>query len=376
MVTNRYAPSIGGVQTYARRLAESLVATGVDVEVYTHRLDLEQPSQELTATGVTIHRFAPVVRHEHAMFSPALVKALHSRRSGGDVLHLHSVHDPITPAAAAVWKGPVVLSPHFHGTSQGAFRRALHIGYRRTVRRLASRADVTCCNSSAEAALLAERTGLDRSRILVIPSGIDVALLCDAPVAAKSATTRVVVAGRLVAYKRVDRIIEAMRGLVATHDLVVVGDGPELPRLRRLAIECGVSDIVEFVGSVSDAEVRSHLAAADVVCTASTLESQGIVPLEGLTVGAGVVLSDIPAHREIYERFSDRSALFGPDDASTDIARAIQSVSGIRQTPLPAGRLPDDWSSVAQKFLAAYETAAIKVDRRAGRAFTDRAAAV
>ena len=354
MVTNRYAPSIGGVQTYSRRLAEALAAAGVEVEVFTHHLDPFQASVARLDSGVLIRRFTPLVRHEHGLISPSLLTALRLKRDGGATLHLHSVHDPIVAAAAAVWNGPLVLSPHFHETNDGSIRRVMHRGYRPAIRWLGRRAQVTCCSSFAEAELFADRSGLDPSRVVVIPSGIDVDRIRAAPAGAWRLKRRVVVAERLVAYKRVDRIVAAMRNLRDTHDLVVIGDGPELDRLQQFAVECGVEDSVHFIGTLSDDAFHSHLATADVVCSASTLESLNIVALEGITAGAAVLLSDIAAHREIHETYGDRSALFGPDESPRGIARAIRSLSIVRTVALAPDRLPADWTSVAQRFLAVY----------------------
>ena len=87
--------------------------------------------------------------------------------------------------------------------------------------------------------------------------------------------------GRLVSYKRVDLAVRAADRLGIR--LVVAGDGPERPRLERIA-----GRNVDFVGEVSEAEAARLLSrcAAFVFCAE---EDFGIAPVEANAHGAPVV---------------------------------------------------------------------------------------
>lgn len=66
---------------------------------------------------------------------------------------------------------------------------------------------------------------------------------------------RILHIGRLVKWKRVDLLIEALPDILNRFpdaELVVVGDGPELENLKRQAGAQNLSDRVRFVGSVYD----------------------------------------------------------------------------------------------------------------------------
>ncbi|MFN8343729.1 MAG: glycosyltransferase family 4 protein [Spirosomataceae bacterium] len=66
---------------------------------------------------------------------------------------------------------------------------------------------------------------------------------------------RLIHVGRLVKWKRVDLIIEAVQKLRSQFpqiELIVVGFGPELESLKALAEKMGVADAVRFVGGVYD----------------------------------------------------------------------------------------------------------------------------
>ncbi len=76
--------------------------------------------------------------------------------------------------------------------------------------------------------------------------------------------------------------------------LVIAGEGPALPALRRQVDALGIEDHVRFVGYLPrDAGLRDCYAAADVFTFASETETQGLVLLEAMAVGLPVLA--IPA---------------------------------------------------------------------------------
>ncbi|MPY87179.1 MAG: glycosyltransferase [Luteitalea sp.] len=89
------------------------------------------------------------------------------------------------------------------------------------------------------------------------------------------------VVSALVPYKRVEVAIEACRR--AGRPLKIVGEGPERPRLQALAHKG-----VEFVGSVSDEEVRDLYRRTRAVLLPGE-EDFGLVPLEAQACGRAVV---------------------------------------------------------------------------------------
>ena len=102
------------------------------------------------------------------------------------------------------------------------------------------------------------------------------------------------VLGRLIAYKRVDLAIEAVRG--TDRELVVVGGGEESDTLRRVA-----PPNVRFVGAASDEDVDRWVAGCRALVFPG-LEDFGIVPVEAMSAGKpvvcfgrGGVLDSVPA---------------------------------------------------------------------------------
>lgn len=89
------------------------------------------------------------------------------------------------------------------------------------------------------------------------------------------------VAGRLVDYKRVDLAISACNQL--GRKLRIVGDGPQLPALRKLA---GPS--VQFLGKLSDAAMHEQMAGCRALLFPGE-EDFGIVPVEVQSFGRPVI---------------------------------------------------------------------------------------
>ena len=88
---------------------------------------------------------------------------------------------------------------------------------------------------------------------------------------------------RLLPYKNVDVIIEAMKALPSER-LVVVGEGPQQAALESIA-----GSNVRFVGSVDDAALRWAYRNTQAVVSAS-FEDYGLTPLEAASFGKPVVV--------------------------------------------------------------------------------------
>src|SRR5262249_40853797 len=138
--------------------------------------------------------------------------------------------------------------------------------------------------------------GIARSRILVVPNGIDterIRITASARTRARAAygfdqATRVVLAaGRLVPGKRFHVLVRAVALLPDSVHLVVAGQGPEHDGLGRLARQLGVSERVHLTGEVPD--VLPVLAAGDVFASASVVETYGLAVVEAYLAGLPVV---------------------------------------------------------------------------------------
>ncbi len=101
------------------------------------------------------------------------------------------------------------------------------------------------------------------------------------PMAAEPPEDYFLMAGRLVSYKKFDVAIKAFNELGLP--LKIVGTGPELGNLKRLA-----SKNIEFLGQVDDAELARRYQEARALIFPQE-EDFGIVPLEAMASGRPVI---------------------------------------------------------------------------------------
>jgi glycosyltransferase involved in cell wall biosynthesis len=101
------------------------------------------------------------------------------------------------------------------------------------------------------------------------------------PADARRTETGFLVVSALVPYKRIEVAIEACRRINAP--LTIVGQGPELARLRQLA-----GPEVHFAGWQSDEDIRARYQTAAAVLLPG-IEDFGIVPVEAQACGCPVV---------------------------------------------------------------------------------------
>lgn len=97
---------------------------------------------------------------------------------------------------------------------------------------------------------------------------------------------------RLVSWKRVERSIEALPGIVEQYPntvLIIVGDGPERRRLEQLATALGVKEHVRFEGAIPHSEVPKYLAAADIFLSFYDWSNVGNPLLEAMMAGKCIV---------------------------------------------------------------------------------------
>jgi len=122
--------------------------------------------------------------------------------------------------------------------------------------------------------------------VTVIPNGVRAAGMVRRP--GSSEQLRVVFVGRLVAHKRVERLIEAAAHVDGV-SLEIVGDGPERAALEEEARRLHVTDRVSFTGDLRHAEVMRRIATSDALALASDYEGLPHVVVEALVVGTPIV---------------------------------------------------------------------------------------
>lgn len=172
----------------------------------------------------------------------------------------------------------------------------------------------------------------------------------------------VMTVSRLAKEKSVDRIINNHKELVKKYSnmkLLIVGDGPDIDKLKDEAKSLGVSDSVIFTGKVPLNDIPIYYQLGNVFVTASKSETQGLTVVEAISSSLPVVaVKDDSFVNSVIEDFN--GFVF------TDDEKYINSISKLYEDKELYNRLSnqsrllsEDFSSeyFALKVLKVYETA-------------------
>ena len=96
----------------------------------------------------------------------------------------------------------------------------------------------------------------------------------------------------LITSKGIDFNLQAVALLIDKYpDLKyqIIGDGPEKDCLKKLAVDLGINDRVEFLGRLAHKEVIKYMAKADIFSLPSWNEGFGVVYIEAMSQGRPVI---------------------------------------------------------------------------------------
>jgi glycosyltransferase involved in cell wall biosynthesis len=182
----------------------------------------------------------------------------------------------------------------------------------------AQRVDRYVANSHLTAARV--RRYLGRESIVLHPP---VELDRFAPVPPQEVGEHYVVLAELMAHKRIDVAVRAFTALGLP--LVVIGDGPESRRLKRMA-----GPTITFAGRVSDARVAEILPTARALVVTAA-EEFGIAAVESLASGRPVIaLGDGGVLESVVE---GETGAYYPESTPESLAAAVRSFDALAVDP-------------------------------------------
>jgi len=297
LVTNDFPPRRGGIQNYLQALADRLPAG--ELAVYA-------PAWE-GAAAFDAGLGYPVHRHPTSLMLPVPGVA----RRAAALVREHG--------ATTVWFGAAaplaLLGPHLRGAGVERVVASTHgheVGWsmvpggRQALRRIGDDADAVTVVSRYTRGRFAAAFG-PRAALEHVPPAIDPDVFRPDPAARVELRARyglgeapvVTCLSRLVARKGQDALIGALgplRERIPGARLLIVGDGPDRDRLRRLARG---EDAVVFTGAVPADELAAHQAVGDAFALPCRtrgggldVEGLGIVLLEAQACGVPVVAGD------------------------------------------------------------------------------------
>jgi glycosyltransferase involved in cell wall biosynthesis len=282
-----YPPHYGGIESVTATLAEDQIASGHRVEVVC--FTCEPPEFDRQEAGPTIRRFHAKRVVASQPLSWGYVMAGLRGIGRADVIHVHLPNLlAALVAAIAPRRARVVL--HWHADIEGKGLLGMLV---RPIEWFAlARADAVICTSpNYLRSSVALRSWQHKAH--VIPIGIADVQMRDGR---RSADPFVLFVGRLVPYKGVSVLLQAVAQMKSDARLMIVGRGPMQASLMDEAESLGIASRVAFLGAVEDETLARLFNEARIFCLPSInrLEAFGVVLLEAMRAGCPTVAADIP----------------------------------------------------------------------------------
>jgi glycosyltransferase involved in cell wall biosynthesis len=364
----------GGTEEYAYRVAE-LASRSLPVRLVTTRVRWGHDAHPLSigeADLVVLPGFELLERP--LVLSAGARKTLRKIVSESSLVHLHMPF-PMVERWVSGWAHragvPLVLTYHMDaevsGRGIGTIARSLYRSW--SARPALAGASAVVSNSLGYARASPVLSGY-LPKVRVIPKGVDpgrlgvdrtepviATTLGLPPDSALGGVRKVVFVGRLVPYKGIPVLLEAMQLLArdspAAH-LYLAGRGPEEAHLRRVIAERGLNRQVTFLGFVPDDRIGPLYRWADVVAcpSISTMESTPTSLEEAASLGTPVLGSNLPGAAETIPSDGIHGLLVPPGDA-------IAVAAGLRRLLSAPHWTPDrvrTWSDVAEDYLQLYRS--------------------
>lgn len=344
MLSNTYAPHVGGVARSVERFADVLRARGHAVKIVAPATDAPDGSH---SDSTDVIRVPALQRFNGSDFSVRLplpgLLAGPVRDFAPEVLHTHHPFLLGDTAArlAADFNLPLVFThhtlyeryTHYVGTKAPAMKRfAAQLSTE-----FANLCDHAIAPSESVARLM-RRRGV-KTAIQVVPTGIDAARFAEAATAEARRTLRTKLGvpekalvlghiGRLAVEKNLGFLAKSLaaylaQGRASKRDssrvprpephVILAGQGPMEPRLRRIFEQAGIADRVHWLGVLQGEALVAAYAAMDLFVFASRTETQGMVLAEAMAAGTPVLAVDASGVREIVRDGVNGMLLPKPD---------------------------------------------------------------
>ncbi|OBK27571.1 alpha-(1-2)-phosphatidylinositol mannosyltransferase [Mycobacterium asiaticum] len=355
LVTNDFPPRRGGIQSYLSEFVSRLVDSG------THSVTVYAPKWK--GADAFDHAASEagyqVVRHPTTLMLPVPTVDTRMRRlieeNDIDTVWFGAAAPLalLAPRARQAGASRVLASTHGHEVGWSMLPVA-----RSVLRRIGDGTDVVTFVSRYTRSRFAPAFG-SGAALEHLPPGVDSERFRPDPAARAELRERyrlgerptVVCLSRLVPRKGQDMLIKALPSIRRHVDgaaLVIVGGGPYLETLRKLARGCGVAEHVTFTGGVPGDELPAHHAMADVFAmpcrtrgAGLDVEGLGIVFLEASATGVPVVAGDSGGAPEAVQH--NKTGLVIDGTSVDEVAEAVTELLSDPERAAAMGAAGREW---------------------------------
>jgi glycosyltransferase involved in cell wall biosynthesis len=315
LVTSSYLPIVGGSEIEAQRVSRALIGRG-------HRVQILCPggppmpalSRWTDDCGIPVRAFGgsvPAMIRGH-VFALRVAWTLLADVRRYDLIYflMPGLQVALGTLVARLLRKPFMMK--FSGSNEIRRLRNSQVG--RVQLRFLDRWSGAIMVLNPGMMVEAAECGLRASRLLWMPNPVDLEEFCPpAPEVRSALRTRLGIAeesqvvlfvGRLAPEKELASLVKGFAGVAALRPramLVLVGDGPCREEIQSIAGRLAEEGRIRFTGPVPSSAVHEWVQIADVFALVSSLEGLPVSLIEAMATGLPVVVSDIPANRQLVD---------------------------------------------------------------------------
>jgi len=333
LVNKAYYPHIGGIETVVRQLAEGMQRRGHEVIV------LCFGDRDITESinGVEVHRVRSLMHIGSAPMGFRFAIELLRLSKWADVINFHSPN-PMGELSLTLHslRGKKIICA-YHGDAQRP--RLLLPVYDFIMKRFLKRCSVIIVSSppfSGNSRLLCK--GSFKSKTRIIPYGVRIEsyenhqisdieeaqrMLASLP----PASFKVMFAGRMVYYKGLEVLLEALRTIkIERHPVsaFLVGSGPEEFRVRNFITNNALENDILILPHQPDRVYRALFSLADCFVLPSTYQTEafGIVLAEAMASGLPIISTELGTGTS-WVNLNEETGIVVPPGDSNALAEAM-----------------------------------------------------
>ncbi|WP_194947848.1 glycosyltransferase family 4 protein [Actinomyces trachealis] len=376
IVSDCYAPRLGGIETQVRDLARNLLAIGHEPIVVTATPDgsarghtIEEPD------GFKVHRITAPIPGElpiHPRAGRELYQLMTELRPNAVHVHVGIISPFAWSGLSVATRRGLPVAATFHcvlgpwaaaGALSGPLSPVAHW----------RRAGVDLTAVSTMLAQEVSRAG-GGDAVTVLPNGItieDWRLRQTPRLVEPGQPIRVVASLRWIARKCPMEVLQAFTRAVEitgneTATVSVYGDGPLREQMHATVADSPLVDRINLVGRVERSRLAQDFQEADIYLQTSPADSFGIAALEGRCAGLAVVGVASSGLADFITDGQDGYLADGVEGLAQALARLLtnlEDLNRIKAHNLAVDPLPV-WSSAVQLNVQAYERARVTARRR------------
>lgn len=320
IATPLYPPEIGGPATYAKLLEEGLPGKGIEVELVKFS---------------EVRHLPKIIRHY--VYYRRVLKAA---RSVDVVLAL----DPVSTGLPAMWAAKKVKKPFVvkivgdYAWEQGQqrfgitqnlddFVRTQKVPYIvrifRKIQTYVARSATQIIVPSEYLKGIVEVWGIPSDKIQVIYNAVPLEHLGVVPESvAKLSRPLIVTAGRLVPWKNIDGVIDAVAS-ISKASFAIIGDGPLYETLSQHSSE-KLSERSVLTGMLSHQDTLATIHSADIFVLNSSYEGLSHLLIEALMLGIPIVATRVGGNPEVV--IDGENGLLVPIDDMEALQNALTQI--------------------------------------------------